>query len=101
MNPLIIKAISLVGNHIVAMKNDPAKIGENFMPASTSVGLVGGALVAATTGATESMDIHAGIGGWETKEQIASHVILYAMQFSVAVYSAYLVGKPRGVKLDD
>lgn len=101
MNPLIIKAISLVGNHIVAMKNDPAKIGENFMPISTTLGLAGGSFVAATTGAADILDVHAGIGGWETKEQIASHVILYGLQFVIAAYSAYLVGKPRGVKLDD
>ena len=100
MNPMIIKAISLVGNHIIAMKNDPAKIGENFMPASTAVGLAGGSFVAATTGATESMDVHASFG-WETTEQIASHVVLYGLQFVIGVYSAYLVGKPRGVSIDD
>ncbi len=98
---LIIKAITLVGNHLVAMKNDPAKIGENFVPISTAVGLAGGSFVAATTGAAESMDIHAGIGGWETKEQIASHVILYTLQLVIGAYSAYLVGKPRGASIDD
>lgn len=100
MNPMIIKAISLVGNHIIAMKKDPAKIGENFIPASTAVGLAGGSFVAATTGATESMDVHASFG-WETTEQIAAHVVLYGLQFVIGVYSAYLVGKPRGVSIDD
>jgi hypothetical protein len=98
---LIIKAISLVGNHVIAMKNDPAKIGENFVPLSTAVGLAGGSFVAATSGATESMDIHSSIGGWETTEQIASHVIMYALQLVIGAYSAYLVGKPRGVSIDD
>lgn len=100
MNPIIIKAISLVGNHIIAMKKDPAKIGENFMPASTTAGLAGGSLVVGTLGASETMDVHAGFG-WETTEQIASHVVLYGLQFVIGVYSAYLVGKPRGVSIDD
>ena len=98
---LLIKAISLVGNHVVAMKRDPAKIGENFMPVSTAAGLAGGSLVAATVGATENYNLHAGIGGWETWQQIASHLSLYLIQASIAAYSAYLVGKPRGVTLDD
>jgi len=100
MNSLIIKAISLVGNHIVAMKKDPAKIGENFMPLSTTAGLVGGAAVAATCGAAETYDLHAGIGGWETNQQIAAHLALYTIQGVIAAYSAYLVGKPRGVSID-
>lgn len=100
MNPLIIKAISLVGNHIVEMKKDPAKIGENFMPISTTVGLLGGAGVAATCGAAETMDLHAGIGGWETNQQIAAHIALYTIQAVIGAYSAYLVGKPRGATLD-
>lgn len=100
MNPLIIKAISLVGNHIVEMKKDPAKIGENFMPISTTMGLLGGAGVAATSGLSEEADLHAAIGGWETKEQIAMHIGLFALQAVTAAYSAYLVGKPRGVTLD-
>ncbi len=101
MNPLIIKAISLVGNHIVEMKKDPAKIGENFMPISTTMGILGATGVAATVGASETMDLHSGIGGWETNQQIAAHVILYAIQFAIGAYSAYLVGKPRGVSIDD
>ena len=98
---LLIKAISLVGNHIVAMNKDPAKIGENFMPISTAVGLLGVSGVGATVGAVEQYDLHAGIGGWETNQQIASHLALYLMQGIIAAYSAYLVGKPRGVTLDD
>ena len=89
----------IVGVALLVFINDTL-IGENFIPASTAVGLAGGSFVAATTGATESMDVHASFG-WETTEQIAAHVVLYGLQFVIGVYSAYLVGKPRGVSIDD
>ncbi len=97
----LIKAVALVGNHVVAMKKNPAKVGENFMPLSTTFGLAGASVVAVTAGASETMDLHALIGSWDTQQQIVMHVALYAVQFVTAAYSAYLVGKPRGTKLDD
>lgn len=97
----IVKAISMVGNHVVEMSKDPAKIGENFMPISTMAGLAGASAVAASAGGSEYLDIHGLIGGWESNQQIAMHVIVYIGQALLTAYSAYLVGKPRGASIDD
>jgi len=104
MNSLIIRAISMVGNHVMDMKNNPAKIGENFMPASTATGMAGLIGTAATAGlpimdSMAAMDLHAMIGGYNEPMGILAHVAIYAMQAAAGSYSAYLVGKPRGEKL--
>ena len=98
------QAVGLVRRHMVDMARDPALIGENFMPVSTTAGLTGLTATAATMGmplmdSMAGMDVHAMIGAYDNPMGVGMHVLMYGLQAAMGAYSAYLVGKPRGEKL--